>query len=64
MRSRKVALIKEAQILGATHVISVQDTFNDEDYPAFVMESDDLQEVRKRYDNINMQRINYVLEVD
>jgi hypothetical protein len=62
--NRKARWIKEAQLLGATHIISVCDTFSYEDYPVYVMPSEDLQEKRKLYDGINMQRINLVIEID
>jgi hypothetical protein len=41
----------------ATHVIVVVDTFSYDDYPVFVEESENIRDVIKRYDNVNMQRI-------
>lgn len=56
--------IKRGKERGATHLISVVDTFDYDDYPVFVMPEDDLFEVRKKYDNVNMQRINEVIELN
>jgi len=41
----------------ATHVLVVVDTFDYEDYPVMVSESEDVKEVIKKYDGVNMQRI-------
>ncbi len=41
----------------ATHVIVVVDTFSYDDYPVFVLESENIRDAIKRYDNVNMQRI-------
>lgn len=49
--------------MGATHLISVCDTFDFDDYPVFVMPSDKLSEIEKEYDNHDMQRINEVIEL-
>lgn len=56
--------IKRGKDMGATHLISVCDTFDYDDYPVFVMPGEDLSEVRKEYDNVDMQRINEVIEFD
>ena len=56
--------IKRGKEMGATHLISVVDTFDYDDYPVFVMPEDDLFEKRKQYDNVNMQRINEVVELN
>ena len=63
MESAKTWL-REAKEKGATHVISVCDTFSWEDYPVFVMPGEKLETVRAEYDGLNMQKINDVLEVD
>lgn len=54
---------KEGRALGATHIISVCDTFDHYDYPVYVMADEGVQEKRKRYDNVNMQRVNEVIEL-
>lgn len=46
-----------------THIISVCDTFSYDDYPVFVLPSEDLKKKKKRYDNVNMQRINEVIKL-
>ena len=48
---------------GATHIISVCDTFSWDDYPVYVMPGDDLIEMKKKYDNVNMQIVNEVIEI-
>ncbi len=46
-----------AERIGATHLIVVDDTFPHDDYPVYVMPDQDVREVAKQYDNVNMQRI-------
>lgn len=48
---------------GATHLISVCDTFDHDDYPVYVMPGEDLNEIKSRYDGKDMQRINEVIEL-
>lgn len=55
--------INEGRKRGATHIISVCDTFDYDDYPIYVMPNQDLEEERKKYDGRNMQRINEVIEL-
>ena len=55
--------LQKAKEMGATHLISVVDTFEYDDYPVYVMPSDNLNEIKKKYDNVNMQRINEVVEI-
>lgn len=55
--------IERGKKMGATHLISVVDTFDHDDYPVFVMPEEDLSKKRKKYDNVNMQRINEVVEL-
>jgi hypothetical protein len=40
-----------------THTIIVCDTFSNEDYPVHVYAGQNLDEIKKQYDNVNMQRI-------
>lgn len=47
----------------ATHIISVCDTFDYDDYPVYVMPEDDLEEVKKKYDGVNMQTINETITI-
>lgn len=55
--------IETARANGATHIISVCDTFNWDDYPVYVMPGEDLEERKTDYDGINMQQINEVIEL-
>jgi hypothetical protein len=55
--------VKRGKKMGATHLISVVDTFDYDDYPVFVMPEDDLEEVKSKYDGVEMQRINEVIEL-
>lgn len=52
--------IKSGQEQGATHMIVVCDTFDWEDYPVYVMPTDD---VRKKYDHYNGPNMQKVMEV-
>lgn len=56
--------IKSAKDMGATHIISVCDTFDYDDYPVYVMPSDNLEEKKSEYSGKNMQRINEVITVN
>ena len=40
-----------------THVIIVCDTFDNEDYPVYVKDHEDVYEVRDEFDGVNMQKI-------
>jgi len=42
---------------GATHVIVVCDTFSYEDYPVYVMSTQNSRDVAKQYDGTNMQKV-------
>lgn len=55
--------IKEAKDKKAKYIISVCDTFSYDDYPVFVMENEDLEEKKKEYAGVNMQKINEVIEI-
>ena len=55
--------IKEAKKLGATHIISVCDTFDYSDYPSYVMPGESLEERVAGYRNAPMQRINEVIDI-
>ena len=46
-----------------THIISVCDTFDYTDYPVYVASDEDVNDVKKRYYNKNMQRINEIIEL-
>ena len=56
--------IDQARKEGATHIVSVCDTFSYDDYPVYVMPGDDLDEIKSKYDGQNMQRINEVIEIE
>lgn len=56
--------IKSAKEMGATHIISVCDTFDYDDYPVFVMPNENLEERKKEYNGVNMQRINEVITIN
>lgn len=56
--------IERGRKMGATYLISVVDTFDWEDYPVFVMPEQNLIEIRKQYDNVNMQIINEVVQLN
>jgi len=55
--------ISMAKSKGATHIVSVCDTFDYDDYPVFVMEDEDVEQIRDRYNRKNMQRVNEVIEI-
>jgi hypothetical protein len=59
-RDQWIAAAKEQK---ATHIISVCDTFEYDDYPVYVLPGEDLEERKKKYNGINMQTINEVIEI-
>jgi len=56
--------IETAKEMGATHIISVCDSFSYDDYPVYVMPNENLSEKRVKYDGVNMQRINEVITIN
>lgn len=56
--------INDAKTMGATHIISVCDTFDWDDYPVYVMPDEDLEEKKKQYNGVNMQKINEVITMN
>lgn len=55
--------IEQAKIEGATHIISVCDTFDYSDYPVFIMPGDNLAKKIAKYDGENMQNINEIITI-
>lgn len=49
--------VQRGQNQNATHMIVVCDTFDYEDYPVFVSESQSVKEVEADYNNKSMQRV-------
>lgn len=56
--------IARALEMGATHIISVCDTFDYEDYPAYIMPSDRLEEMLEHYRSAPMQVVNEIIDID
>ena len=56
--------IERGKIMKATHIISVCDTFDFDDYPVYVMPGENLESRKKQYDCVNMQRINEVIDLN
>ena len=48
---------------GATHIVSVCDTWNYEDYPVYVMPDEDVNKIASEYRGKNMQRINEIIDL-
>lgn len=55
--------INDGKERGATHVMIVTDTANDEVYPVYVMPGENVDRERRRC-NRNMQRVNEVIPLD
>ena len=49
--------IKSGQEQGATHMIVVCDTFDWEDYPVYVMPTEDVHQKFAHYNGPNMQKV-------
>ncbi len=56
--------IEAAKEIGATHIISVCDTFSYDDYPVYVMPGEDLEKKKIEYNGKEMQRINEVITIN
>jgi hypothetical protein len=46
-----------------THIISVCDTFDYDNYPVFVQKEEDVDKIKRKYDGVNMQKINEVINL-
>jgi hypothetical protein len=55
--------IKHGKLQKATHIISVCDTFDWDDYPVFVLPNENVDEVKLKYDGKNMQKINEIIDL-
>jgi hypothetical protein len=49
--------IKEGQAQGATHMLVVCDTFDWDDYPVYVMPTEDVHNKYTHYNGPNMQKV-------
>ena len=54
--------IAHAKSIGASHIISVCDTFDYTDYPVYVMPHEKLSKVREMYTD-SMQKINEIINI-
>ncbi len=55
--------VDEGIAQGATHVVIVCDDFDYEDYPVYVMPSQNAQEVVDGHNGVNMQRVMEVYDL-
>ena len=55
--------IKKGREKNATHIVVVCGTFDYEDYPVYVDQTQDVSEVRAKYHLKNMQRVMEVIEL-
>jgi hypothetical protein len=63
-RENIVVWLERGKVQGATHLIVVCDTFDHEDYPVFVSPDENVREIAKKYDGVNMQRIMEVYSIN
>ena len=56
--------IKTAKKKKSKYIISVCDTFDWSDYPVYVSKDENLEKIKAKYDGIDMQKINEVIELD
>lgn len=56
--------IKTAKKNRSKYIISVCDTFDYEDYPIYVLSNENLEEKKKQYNDVNMQRINEIITIN
>lgn len=55
--------IKTAKENGDKFIISVNDTFDYEDYPVYCKDEQMLEDKRPEFDGVNMQRINEIINI-
>jgi len=55
--------IEEGKKMGATHLISVCDTFDYDDYPVYVMPGENCTKKEAEYNSKDMQRVNEVIKL-
>lgn len=55
---------REAKEKGATHIVSVCDTYDWDDYPVYVMPGEDSSEIADKYRSSSMQRVNEIITID
>lgn len=55
--------LNELVMKGITHIISVCDTFSYEDYPVYVYEGQNVEDIYKKYNGPNMQKVNEVIKI-
>lgn len=56
--------IKIAKKNNMKYIISVCDTYDWDDYPVYCKDKNQVNEERIKYDGVNMQKINEVINVD
>lgn len=56
--------LERGKAKGASHVIVVCDTFDWEDYPVFVMPTEDVREIEKQNNGPNMTKVMEVYKLD
>lgn len=56
--------IRQAKADGMKYIISVCDTFDYDDYPVCCKDEAELAAEKPKYDNVNMQKINEIIDVN
>jgi len=55
--------VEEGKAQGATHIVSMCDTFDWDDYPIFVMPGQDPERIRRANHGNNMQKCNEIIDL-
>ena len=47
----------------ATHILDIVDSFNYEHYPIFILENDNIEKIKNKYNSMEMQKVFDVIEI-
>ena len=56
--------IFEGKKQGASHMISVLDTFDNTDFPVYILPTEDLEAEKIKYNGVNMLRISEIVDLN
>jgi hypothetical protein len=48
----------------ATHILDIVDSFNYEHYPIFILDGDNIEEIKNKYNSMEMQRVFDVIKIE
>jgi len=55
--------LKEARLQKATHILEVVDEFDYSHYPVYISSSENVDQMKEKYNQKSMQKVHLVIEV-